>query len=134
MRLLTNEISLTNIFTTHKDPLVFKDRTDFNLGSITAVVDNCATASVFNDKSLFVGKIIPKNQHSIVTVGGSNYEPTHVGSSEVSVLDNDGSILTVTILRALHFPPSPVNVLSIGQMSLHYGNGICDKDTCIKST
>ena len=133
LRSLTKAIALTTIFTTTIDLSVFQNRTDFNLGSTTVVVDNCATVTVFNDKILFVGELISSNKHSIVTVGGSNYEPTHVGSSEASVRDNDGRILTVTISRALHFPPSPVNVLSIGQISLHCLNEICDKDTCIKS-
>ena len=103
---------------------MFQDQTDFNLGSVTEVFDNCETAAVFNDKRLFVGYLKRPNQHRIVTVGGSNYKPTHIGSGEVSVRDNYVSIVTIPIPRVLDFPASPVNVLSTCQMSLQYGNRI----------
>ena len=80
------------------------------------------------------GKLTPTQEHSVATVGGTDYEPTHYGMAEISVKNNEGNITTIPIPRALHFPTSPVNVVSIGEMSFYYGNGTCDEETFIKST
>jgi len=48
---------LATIFTTPIEALLFQNRTDFELRAIYAVVDNCAMATVLNDKSLFQGPL-----------------------------------------------------------------------------
>ena len=77
---------------------------------------------------------MPTKEHSVVTVGGSDHRPTHYGPGKISIRDNNGAIVTIPIPRALYFPTSPVNVVSIGKSSLHYGDGCCDEETFIKST
>ena len=110
---------LTTVFATSRDPLTFTTSTNFEVGSITAVVDNCATATVLNNKTLFIDKLVHTQEYSLVTVGGSDHKPTHYGPAEISVRNDNGDIVTIPIPKALYYPSSPVNVLSIGQMSMH---------------
>ena len=72
----------------------------------------------------------------IVTVGGDDFHPLHVGTVNLSWKDDSGTIHDVTIENALHFPTSPVNVISVGKLSSQYDDNVssCDYGTLIKST
>ena len=114
---LSKILALATVFSTTKNATVFTNRTDFNLNSILAVVDNCATATVLNNKSLFVGELIPTSAYSLVTVGGCDHRPTHYGPAVLTVRNDDDTVVKIPIPKALYFPTSPVNVISIGELS-----------------
>ena len=122
------------MFATTKHQLVFMNKTDFDKKSITAVVGNCATAIVLNDETLFVGELTPTQDFILITVGSSDCKPTHYGPAEMSVHDDDGQIITMSTSKAMCLPTSPVNVVSIGDLSLSFVNGSCDEETHMKST
>ena len=124
----------TKIFATTKEPSEFLDKRDFEVGSIAVVVDNCATMTALNNKSLFPGNLMPISKHSIIAVSGSDYKPTHIGTAQISVCNDDGMIVDITLPNALYFPTSPVNIISIGQLSQYYSQGSCDEGTHVKST
>jgi len=65
-------LALTTIFTALKNLLEFINRNNFDLNILMAVVDNCTTAIVLNDKSLFIGELKKTNTYDIVIVGSSN--------------------------------------------------------------
>ena len=73
-------------------------------------------------------------QTRIVIVGGTNYRLTHISIAKLLVLDDEGWISSITIPKALYFPMSQVNVLSIGQISLLFRDGSRDNETYIKLT
>ena len=106
---------------------MFQNAQDFEICSISAVIDNCDTATSFNGISLFFGKLTPTKEHIIVTLGGSGFRPTHGGPCEVSSDDN-GTIFNIPI------PKVPSNIAIIGQIILQYGDGHCDEETFIKLT
>ena len=54
--------------------------------------------------------------------------------AKVSIKNDDGSIVNISIPSALQCPTSPANVISIGKLGRHYGEVNYDEDTCIKST
>ena len=110
------------------------NKTDFDKNSVTAVVDNCATATVLNDETLFVGELTPTQDFSLIIVGGSDYNHAHYGPAEMTVRDDDGQIIPIPISKALYFPTSPANVVSIGNLRPYFGTGSCDEETCMKST
>ena len=56
--LLRRAMSFTTIFATKKEPSVFKQANDFELGYISAAVDNCVTSNMISDRSLFFGKLV----------------------------------------------------------------------------
>ena len=133
-KLLIKAFSLTAVFVTTNNPTVFQDAQDFEISSISAVIDNCAAATVSNDKSLFVGKLTPTKGHIIVTVRDSENRPTYYGPGEFSTRDDNGTIVFIPIPKELHFTTSPVNAIRIGEISLQNGNEWCDEETFIKST
>ena len=55
---------------------------------------------MFNDRILFVGKLMPTKEYIIVTVGGSDFGPTHYGLGEVSIRDDNGTIVKIHIHKA----------------------------------
>ena len=101
---LLSTMTLTTAFATSKHLSSFNNTLDFEVGSTTSVVDNCATATVLNNKDLFVGKLTPTSEYSLVTIRGSDHKPTHYGPSEITVRNNDGAIDTIPISKALHYP------------------------------
>jgi len=131
---LSKILALATVFSTKKYAIVFTNRTDFNLNSILAVVDNCATATVLNNKSLFVGELILTSAYSLVTVGGCDHRPTHYGPAVLTMRNDDDTVVKIPIPKALYFPTSLVNVISIGELSWYYGDGNFDEETYIKST
>jgi len=64
-----------------KEAREFENRNDLELGAITAVVDNCAMMTVLNNKSLFIGDLELILAYRIVTVSGTNYKSTYVGTA-----------------------------------------------------
>ena len=54
-RLLMRSMAVITIVTTTKDSGIFKQTNDFEIGSISAADNNCATNNVLNDRCLFVG-------------------------------------------------------------------------------
>ena len=87
------------------------------------VIDKFATANVFNFISLFIGNLTPAKECSIIMVVGSDYRPTHYGSSTFLMRDDTVTIVGVPMHNALCFPSSPVNVVSVIQISLQHGDG-----------
>ena len=81
------------------------------------MVDNCTTAIVLNNKSLFVEELTLTSAFSLVTVSGCDYYPIHYGSTALTVRNDDNAIVKIPMLKALHFPTLPVNVISIGELS-----------------
>ena len=103
-RRLCQVAAFSTVFTTKKDPSVLKDTTTLDIGSITAVVENCATSMVLNNKELFVGgNVFPTNENSLITVGGIYCNPTHHGDAEISVRNYDGDMVSIPIQKALFF-------------------------------
>ena len=111
-------LTLATIFTTQADASVFLDKHDFDLGRIHAVIDNCATATTLNNKSLFVGPLDEVSNVGIVTVSSEDYDPTRKSKAELSWKDDEDAIHTIAIDGASHFPSYLVNVVSIGNLSL----------------
>ena len=122
---------LATIFATNHHPSKFFDRQDFNLGAICAVIDNCATATVLNNLSLFDGPLEKVSNVGIVTVGGDDHHPTHKGTAKISWKDDNNLIHEIIIRNALYFPSSPVNVVSVSQLSLQFRDSVstCDRGT-----
>ena len=110
----TKALALTTIYATTKDSSVFTARTDFGLGTIFAVIDNCATATVINDKALFPYGLQKATGISIVTVSGDNYRLTYIGTAAISFKDDKNKIHRILIPNTLYFQSSPVNVVSVG--------------------
>ena len=128
--------TLATIFAALVDASVFLDKCDLDLGSIHVVIGNCATATMLNNKCLFVGPLGEVINVGIVKVAGEDYHPKHKGKAELSWNDDNDEIHTIAIDGALFFLLSPVNVVSVGNLSLGYGNGHSngDQGTWIKST
>ena len=99
-----------------------------------AVIDNCTTVIVLNNESLFVGQLKKISDFGIITVSGIDYNSTHIGTTRISIKDDQGEVYSITIPHTLYFPSSLVNVVSIGKMSLNYRGGEGNDGTYIKST
>lgn len=122
------------IFVITKDPSKFLNRKDFELGTVAAVVNNCAMMTVLNNRSLFHGNLKLTSKYGIITVGGTDCKPTHIGTAQISICNDISDIITIPLSNTLYFPTSPVNAISIGKLSQYYDNDIGDDRTYIKST
>ena len=63
---------LATIFATTKHSSSFSGREKFDLKAVYAVIDNCATATVLNDKGLFTDNFREVTGIGIITVGGDD--------------------------------------------------------------
>ena len=130
---LCQAVAHVTVFSAMKDPSTFFNREDFDIMSTSTVIDNYATSTIFNHKSLFVGKLTPTRYFRLITVGGNGHMSTHHGAAEVSIKTDHDSVVKIAIPNTLYYPTSPLNEISIGKLSWHYGEGNYDEDTCIKS-
>ena len=89
---LCKSMACTIVFSAMKHPSTFLNSKDFGIWSVTALIYNCAPATIFNEKSLFVGKSTPTKYFSLLTVGSNDYRPTHYGAGVISINADDGSI------------------------------------------
>ena len=127
-------VVLATIFSTTKLLVEFLDWYNFDFDTITAIVDNYVMIIVLNNILLFIRELKPMTNYGIVTIGGTNYKLTHIGTTKITILDNDSMIKDIILSKALYFLMSLVNILSIEKMSEYYDNSTVDEGTCIKST
>ena len=73
---------------------------------------------------MFVGKLKKSTGAGIVTVGRDDFHSSHIGTVKLSWKDHSGTTHDVTIKNTLCFPTSPVNAISVGKLSLCYGDNI----------
>ena len=78
-------IVLAIIFTTNHYPPKFFNRQDFNLGVICTMINNCATAIVLNNLSLFNSLLEKVLNAGIVTVGEDYHHPTYKGTAKIKL-------------------------------------------------
>ena len=83
-------VVLTTIFSTTKLLAEFLDCYYFDFSTITVIVDNCTTITVLNDKFLFLEELKPTTSYGIITVGGTNYKLTYIGTAKMLVYYYDG--------------------------------------------
>ena len=53
----------------------------------------------------------------VATIDGKDLPPSGVGTVPLSWRDDDGKLYTTSLYECLHFPESPVNILSITQFA-----------------
>ena len=84
----------------------------------SGVMDNSANVHVVTDKRLFVGPILPcPTSVNVGTVVGSN-PPSGIGLARTQWQDNHGAKHEADLVDALHFPDSPVNVVSVTKLGI----------------
>ena len=88
------------MFATTKYPAIFRYHHDFEFGA-TVTIDNCATAMVLNDKSLFSGKLKETSDFGIIKLGGMDYKPTYIGIAKISIKNDEGKTHITSIPHCL---------------------------------
>ena len=85
------------------------------------VVDNCANVHIWNDFSAFIPESYIKfNQAASTAVSAVNGEsnvPAGCGDVPVQWTDDDGILYEITLKNVLHFPNSPVKILSVVELA-----------------
>ena len=88
--------------------------TTFGHEESTVVLDNSATGHICNDKSMFTSyqKLDP-SQSAVATIGDTTVSAAGVGTVKWTWKDDDGNLHTYAFNNCLHFPLSPVSILSV---------------------
>ncbi len=92
----------------------------FDTNGLTFIIDNAANTLVCNDKSLFVGKIQDAGVH-LDTATGSTGPQLWIGNIGLSCDNNNSISHTYEFENVVYNPKSPFNILSIGQVGMHFG-------------
>ena len=92
---LLSVIILIIVFATSKDPSNFNNTLDIEIGLIIAVVGNYSTATVLNNKNLFVRKLVPTSEYSLVTISGEDHKLSHYGLIAITICNDEGIIDTI---------------------------------------
>ena len=88
--------------------------TSFGFDYRTAVLDNSATAHIFNDRSMFISYTpLDPSQSSVATIGEHTTSAAGIGTVRVSWYDDDHKLHTYELPNVLHFPKSSVNLISV---------------------
>ena len=94
-------LDFTTIFATAKDPTIFADRHTFDHGLANDVTDNCAAATALNDKSISVDGLSQKKLVGLITLGGDNHKPTHIGTETILIRDHNEKMHDIKIPKYL---------------------------------
>ena len=124
-------ISVTTAFST-KDAVDshLKGRVSFDSDLIQFVLDNCANVHIINDKELFES-LGETTMSGVATIGGSPLAPQGEGPCTIFVKDDYGNTVPLKLARALYFPESPVNIISIAKLADSYED---DEGTFVKTS
>ena len=98
------------------------------------VVDNCANVHIWNEiKDFLPGSYIKFNEAAstaVSAVNGSSNVPAGCGDVSVSWNDDSGKEYSIILKNVLHFPHSPVKILSVVSLAEQLGD---EYDTWILS-
>jgi hypothetical protein len=83
--------------------------TSFDTDSSFWVCDNLATGHICNDKTLFIGDLVPSI--NIVGAATGTLEPTLMGTVQLRITDDNRTKHTFTLTHVNYMPTSPVNLL-----------------------
>ena len=72
-------MALETTYASSKEPSVFLNKEDFDIGATHAVINKCSTSIALNTKTLFVGLLEKVTDVRIITVGGEDHLPSHKG-------------------------------------------------------
>jgi hypothetical protein len=89
--------------------------TSFNMDSSFWLCDNSATGHIFNNRTLFIGNLVPLIY--IVGAATGTLVPTSMGTVQLQITDDDGEKHTFTLTHVNYMPTSPVNLLSTHVLS-----------------
>eukprot|EP00957_Ditylum_brightwellii_P043348 3285895-Ditylum_brightwellii.AAC.1 len=91
----------------------------FDSDDTTTVTDNSANAHILNAKRIFVGDLVPINSDiGVATIGSTDHKPTTIGTAWVSWKDDAGITHHYGLNKALYFPNSPVNIISVTSLEV----------------
>ena len=81
------------------------------------VLDNCTNVHIWDDLSTFIPasyiKFSSTSTSVISAVNGTINLPAGCGDAPVKWIDDNGQFFKITLKNILHFPKSPVNIISI---------------------
>ena len=91
--------------------------TSFDLDTETCVVDNCANVNIWNDINGFIPesylKINEEASTAVSAVNGEGNLPAVCGDVPIEWTDDKGQNYKTILKNVLHFPKSPVKILSV---------------------
>lgn len=80
----------------------------------TVFLDKSATGHICNNKSMFTSYKAPDpSQSAVTTIGDTTFSAAGVGTVKWTWKDDDGQFHTYEFNDCLHFPLSPVSILSV---------------------
>ena len=85
---------------------------------MNTVISNYTIVIVLNCKSFFIDSLRPTKLAGIIIVEGDNYKLTHIRTVTILIRDNNKRLHVIKIPNALYFLFSPVNIVSVGRLSL----------------
>ncbi len=92
--------------------------------TVTAILDNSATAHIFNDRSMFTSySSLAADQSSVATIGEHTVSAEGIGSVPVTWTDDKGQLHTFILNDVLHFPKSSVNLISVTSFAMSFDAG-----------
>ena len=83
-------------------------------------MDNSAKTNIFNDESMFVGKLHEVDIFGVATIGGTDFKPTGMGTVKWSCKDDEGKSHNHRLEHVLYFPESPVKIISSTALADQY--------------
>ena len=96
------------------DSILASTFTSFGHDSCTAVLDNSATAHIFNDRSMFITYTpLDPSQSSVAKIGEHTTSTAGIGTVRISWYDDDHTLHTYDLTNVLHFPKASVNLIRI---------------------
>ena len=91
--------------------------TSFDLDTETCVVDNCANVNIWNDINGFIPdsylRINEQASTAVSAVNGEGNLPAGCGDVPIEWKDDKGQDYKIILKNVLHFPKSPVKILSV---------------------
>ena len=102
---------------------------------ISAVIDNSANTHVWSRLEDFEEGTLhyygqDEDVSGVVTIGDESSVPVGIGTVRVKIRDNSGDLIGVNLEKALYFPQSSVNVISVTYLAHQLGD---DDGTWIKT-
>ncbi len=107
---------------------------DFSTDTRKAVVDNSANTHIWSHREDFITGSLHYFKDSdsvgVLTIGNKESRPVGVGIVPIHITDDHGTKHKILLQKALYFPDSPVNIISVTALADLYND---DEGTWVKT-
>ena len=112
-------MALTSAYNVDDKVKLLNGTSIFDINAIFVVCDNSENTYICNNRYIFV-TFNATTAGLVATIGGKLNQPDGIGTVKWKCKDDGGAVHTEQFENTLYFPKSPINIISVTELTKQY--------------